>query len=216
MSRQRGHPVRVHVTFAWDYDAFPARVDAEQLDAIDPEFRRELQAWSDRVTAAMWGPHGPDAEGWDGPGAAVIAALDGEGRALAQRLHEMHGWEIEYVPIEADPATYAYTSAQELFGRDGEALVSRFVDAMVSRSGVHPDHASDVAARLVVEFAVVPERTMHIAYDRTETWITAWDGSVPDAQRWLNDELSDLAGYIKEDRNRRFGGHHPWDDPATR
>ncbi len=83
----------------WDYSAFPAWVSDEQRDAIEPALQDELQAWSDRVTHVMWGPNGPDAEGCDGPDDQVIAALDAEGRALAERLRQSTGWAIAYVPL---------------------------------------------------------------------------------------------------------------------
>ena len=83
----------------WDYGAFPAWVSEEQPGAIDPALQDLLQAWSDRVTNAMWGPNGPDAPAWDGPGDDVITALDAEGRSLAHRLAESVGWDIDYVPL---------------------------------------------------------------------------------------------------------------------
>jgi hypothetical protein len=93
--RDTNRPVR----FMWDYGAFPVWIDAAQLNELDASFQRELQDWSDRVTTAMWGPHGPDAPGWDGPDDAVVQALDAEGRALAQRLHDTVGWQVEYEPL---------------------------------------------------------------------------------------------------------------------
>jgi hypothetical protein len=83
----------------WDYCAFLAWVSEERRDAIDPALREELQAWSDRLTDEVWGRNGPNADGWDGPGDEAVAALDGEGRVLAQRLHDNVGWDIEYVPL---------------------------------------------------------------------------------------------------------------------
>jgi hypothetical protein len=94
-------------TVTWDYAAFPVWSGPDNTSGMDatraikPELRHELQDWCDRVSSAMWGPDGPEAPGWDGPGDEVVGALDTEGRALADRLQEALGPTsvVEYLPI---------------------------------------------------------------------------------------------------------------------
>jgi hypothetical protein len=93
----------------WDYTAFPvwamSAASGDQVRGIEAGLRSDLQDWSDRVTDAMWGPDGPSAPGWDGPGDAVIERFDEQGRALAARLQDVIGPEtaVEYEPIRGAP-----------------------------------------------------------------------------------------------------------------
>jgi hypothetical protein len=99
-------PVRERLRVMWDYDAFPVWMidDGVGVGAshdIDVGLRDDLREWSDRVTDAMWGPNGPDAPGWSGPGEEVVAGFNHEGEALATRLEQNLGAGaiVEYWPI---------------------------------------------------------------------------------------------------------------------
>lgn len=89
----------------WDYDAFPLWVDAgwkgqASSDAVPvPEpLKDRLQAWSDEMTALMWGPNGPDAPGWDGPNRDDLDRLNASGLHLAVRVREAldQSWKVLY------------------------------------------------------------------------------------------------------------------------
>jgi CspA family cold shock protein len=93
------------VEIYWDYGAYPVWTTPELDRTIDAGLRAKLQAWSDRVTDAMWGPDGPDAPGWEGPADAIVKQLDVEGRELADRVQEGLGPEISvvYQPVWRAP-----------------------------------------------------------------------------------------------------------------
>jgi hypothetical protein len=85
----------------WDYDAFPlwtvpgpmgwqGMVPPERLPISTP-LRDELQEWSDQLSAAMWGTHGPDSKKSKPPSETAIAAFDARGRELLRRLREELG-----------------------------------------------------------------------------------------------------------------------------
>jgi hypothetical protein len=92
---------------AWDYHAFPIWagpggpvVSGEEF-AVSAELRRALQSWSDDVTGAMWGPHGPDAPDNHGPSEDTLSVLDDRGRRLADRVRSELGptYSVRYRPI---------------------------------------------------------------------------------------------------------------------
>jgi hypothetical protein len=81
----------------WDYDAFPLwEVDDEEPwgdDAfpISGQLRKDLQAWSDQWTAAMFADGGPTVPGWTPPRGDTFRPWDEKGRQLLRRVREELG-----------------------------------------------------------------------------------------------------------------------------
>ena len=89
----------------WDYGALPLWIDSgwagqASSDALPiPErLRNDLQGWSDRMTALMWGPNGPDAPGWGGPNRGELEQLNADGLRMAVRVREEldDSWSVTY------------------------------------------------------------------------------------------------------------------------
>ncbi len=83
------------VKVMWGYEAFPLWVDTGWIGQASshavpfPEdLQDELQAWSDQMSALVWGPKGPDAPGWDGPNRSDLERLNDDGVRLAVRVQE--------------------------------------------------------------------------------------------------------------------------------
>jgi CspA family cold shock protein len=88
------------VEIVWDQTAYPVWTTPERNSAIDAGLRAQIQAWSDRVTDAMWGD-GPAAPGWKEPTDDLVEQLNIEGRELAERVQEAFGPDVSvvYQPI---------------------------------------------------------------------------------------------------------------------
>ena len=89
----------------WDHEAFPLWVTAGPLGQasirgvpVSDDLARQLQAWSDELTALMWDPNGPVARGLEGPDPDDLAALNARGRALAilVRGELDDSWDVTY------------------------------------------------------------------------------------------------------------------------
>ena len=115
--------------------------------------------------------------------------------------------------VDQEFAEYNFRPADEVFGDEGIELVAWWAQALAERALIHPDHYSDLANRVLVEFATTPEPTMRVSFDGHRTWSYGWGATVDDARVYLVDLLPDYAGEIKAERGYS-GGHHPWDDPV--
>ena len=94
----------------WDYGAFPvwsvpdgSGWQGSLTDLEIPEtLRRDLQAWSDEWTAAVWGDHGPDHPKWRPPPDEVRQAWIARGQGLTQELRAVLGPDYEIVLVDCD------------------------------------------------------------------------------------------------------------------
>lgn len=93
------------VKVMWDHDAFPLWMDVGRIGQtsssrvpIPEPLKHELQAWSDEMTALMWGPNGPDAPGWDGPDRDDLERLNAAGWHLALLVRKAldQSWKVIY------------------------------------------------------------------------------------------------------------------------
>jgi hypothetical protein len=93
------------VKVMWDYEALPLWVDTGWIGQasshavpISKDLQDELQAWSDQISALMWGPKGPDAPGWDGPDRTDLERLNDDGLRLAVRVREAldNSWAVVF------------------------------------------------------------------------------------------------------------------------
>ena len=113
--------------------------------------------------------------------------------------------------------TYQYSSASDVYGEQGAALIAWWSQELAEHALIHPDHYDDVARLVIVEFASEPEPVFHWGLRGYEEGFGhPWGGSIDDVRRTLDRATCDIAGQVKSERGRTYGGHHPWDDPIIR